>query len=382
MVNQNTQKAEKYIIDEISTKKLIIKVLSILILFAIISPFIKSYGKISLYNLAFPGRLRFPFGENSSLSYNLTLNNLDAMFASHIISGSQKEDDEFRVVVIGDSSIWGILLQPDQTLPAMINSELHECNGKKVKVFNIGYPTLSLTKDLMIMAYGMRYKPDLIIWPLTLESFPHDKQLTNPLIENNMKLLRFENEKYNLDLDLGDKLSTLEQYYQNTIIFKRKEMADVIRLQFLGMMWSATGIDQYYPADYQKAQTDLENSLEFHGYSTQDDLDNDLNFNLLGSMMKIAGNIPIVFINEPILISDGLNHEIRYNFYYPIWAYDHYRTQLSTYMIKNKLAYIDLWDVVPNDEYTNSAIHLTSEGEVIFSNKVVEYLNKTVCYGN
>ncbi len=40
-------------------------------------------GKISLYNHLFTGRLRFPFGENPAQSYNLSLFDLDAMFASH-----------------------------------------------------------------------------------------------------------------------------------------------------------------------------------------------------------------------------------------------------------------------------------------------------------
>ncbi|MCX6036693.1 MAG: hypothetical protein NTW99_02145 [Chloroflexi bacterium] len=42
-----------------------------------------SLGKLSFYNHLFAGRQRFPFGEDSSQSYNLSLFNLDAMFASH-----------------------------------------------------------------------------------------------------------------------------------------------------------------------------------------------------------------------------------------------------------------------------------------------------------
>ena len=64
-------------------------------------------GKVSLYNGLWPGRLRLPFGENPDQSYNLSLNNIDAMFASHQIAGTPKAPDEFRVVLIGDSSVWG-----------------------------------------------------------------------------------------------------------------------------------------------------------------------------------------------------------------------------------------------------------------------------------
>jgi hypothetical protein len=46
-------------------------------------------GKFSLYNSVFPGRERFPFGETRE-SYNLSLFDLDAMFASHVLAGPKK----------------------------------------------------------------------------------------------------------------------------------------------------------------------------------------------------------------------------------------------------------------------------------------------------
>src|SRR5215207_1252729 len=79
------------------------------------------FGKLSLYNSIFPGRERFPFGETRE-SYNLSLFNLDAMFASHLLNGSEKTPDEYRVLLIGDSSVWGTLLTPDQTLAGQLNT--------------------------------------------------------------------------------------------------------------------------------------------------------------------------------------------------------------------------------------------------------------------
>ena len=48
-----------------------------------------SPGKLTLYNSIFPGRERFPFGETRE-SYNLSLFDVDAMFASHVIDGAPK----------------------------------------------------------------------------------------------------------------------------------------------------------------------------------------------------------------------------------------------------------------------------------------------------
>ena len=79
-------------------------------------------GRISAYNLLFPGRPRFPFGEAPSVSYNLSLYDLDAMFASHVLSAGTKPANEYRVLLVGDSSVWGTLLRPQDTLAGQLNA--------------------------------------------------------------------------------------------------------------------------------------------------------------------------------------------------------------------------------------------------------------------
>ncbi len=78
-------------------------------------------GGLSLYNLLFPGRPRFPFGENIIEAHNLSIGDLDALFASHLLHGEAKAADEMRILVIGDSSIWGTLLHPEETLSSRWN---------------------------------------------------------------------------------------------------------------------------------------------------------------------------------------------------------------------------------------------------------------------
>jgi hypothetical protein len=90
-------------------------------------------------------------------------------------------------------------------------------------------------------------------------------------------------------------------------------------------LWAATGIDQVYPENYERAQTDLEANDDFHGLTSLQDT---LAFDVLDAGMSIAPNM--VLVNEPMLISDGHNSDIRYNFFYPRWAYDEYRCLQST----------------------------------------------------
>jgi hypothetical protein len=88
----------------------------------------------------------------------------------------------------------------------------------------------------------------------------------------------------------------------------------------------------------------------------------DLAFDVLEAGMKRPGEVPVLLVNEPMFISRGENSNIRYNFFYPRWAYDRYRRIMLNLASEHNWRYIDLWQAVSNDEFTNSAIHLTPAG--------------------
>src|SRR4030042_3073257 len=141
--------------NKFSLKKVIIKgVLLFLLLDLIFVPLtpLPTLGRISGYNFIFPGRVRLPYGENPEQAYNLSLYNLEAMFASHELASNAKPADEYRVLLIGDSSVWGYLLKPENTLSAYLNTANLKLNDEKyVRAYNLGYPTLSLAKDLLTL---------------------------------------------------------------------------------------------------------------------------------------------------------------------------------------------------------------------------------------
>jgi hypothetical protein len=336
-------------------------------------------GKVSLYNSIFPGRPRFPFGEDPALSYNLSLFNLDAMFASLSIAAEPKPANEYRVLVIGDSSSWGLLLRPEQTLAGQLESAgLYLC-GKAVRVYNLGYPTISLTKDLMVLDYAMRYQPDLILWPMTLEAFPIDSQLSSPIVANNTARVDTLITRYQLPFDPGDRMLVHPSFWDQTLIGQRRPLADLLRLQMYGILWSATGIDQYYPLDYQHAQTDLVSEVTYHGMKPAVLDESKLAFSVLKAGLRAAGKTPVLIVNEPILISSGKNSNLRYNFYYPRWAYDQWRQMMSQKATTQGWNYLDLWDLVPADQFTNSAIHVTPAGEGLLTRGVEQTILHQRC---
>jgi len=352
----------------VNTFRVLIKAGVLFALFNFMFIFVKgeSFGKFSLYNRVFPGRERFPFGETRE-AYNLSLFNLDAMFKSHVLSGTEKTQDEYRVILIGDSSVWGTLLTPEQTLAGQLNaSHVIACN-KNVRVYNLGYPTISLTKDLMILDQTMQYQPDMVIWLTTLEAFPKDKQLDSPIASNNADRIRNLISKYQLPIDANDPALVMLSKLDQSLVGQRRAVADLIRLQIYGALWASTGIDQVYPENYERAQIDLEASDEFHQLTS---LNNALALDVLQAGM--SANTNMLLVNEPMLISNGANNDIRYNFFYPRWAYDEYRQILAETANANNWIYLDLWDLVPMNEFTNSAIHLTPYGESLLASEIAE----------
>jgi len=318
-------------------------------------------GRLSIYNRLVPGRLRFPYSDQPELAYSLTLDNLEAMYAAHEISAGPRPADEYRVLLIGDSATWGFLLPPDQTLAAALNAQnLRLPDGRRLRAYNLGYPVMSVMKDLLILSIAVRYQPDLVVWPLTLESLPYDKQLYSPLLQHNAAAVRNLIEAYHLSLDPNAAELSPPAFWQRTLVGARRPLADLIRLQLYGPMWAATGIDQAIPSSYARPQADLPADESFHNLRPPHLTADDLAFEVLLAARSMLGETPLLLVNEPIFISQGKNSNIRYNYYYPRWAYDDYRRLLADLCAQNHWACLDLWNITPPEEFTNTAVHLSA----------------------
>jgi lysophospholipase L1-like esterase len=321
------------------------------------------YGKLSLYNVLFAGRLRLPYSDQPAQSYNVTITNLDAMFKSHILSGTPKTSEEYRVLLIGDSATWGYLLPPHQTLAAFLNqANLRTPQNQRMVFYNLGYPVMSLLKDTLLLERGLEYQPDLVLWFVTLESFPMQKQLYSPLLETNQAEVNRLISQLNLNQILPLKGTSPQSFWQRSLIGQRKPLADWLRFQLYGFLWTATGIDHDIPQNTPQKQIDLSPEVEFYGQQPPTLKREELAFAVIDAAYRLSHPIPIILINEPMFISSGLNSDLRYNFYYPRWAYDQYRELLATYCQEKQLTCFDLWNLISADDFTNTAIHMNPHG--------------------
>ena len=332
-------------------------------------------GRISAYNTLFPGRPRFPFGETPDLAYNFSLFNLEAMMASHELAGARKAPDEYRVLLLGDSSVWGTLLRPEETLAGYLNAGGYALSdGRRLRAFNLGYPSMSLTKDVMILARAREYQPDLIVWLMTLESFPRSQQLASPIVQQNAPAVRALITEAGLPIDPDDPNLIAPAGWERTLIGQRRNLADWLRLQLYGVPWAATGLDQFYPETYIPRADDLPEDVTYYGFQPPAFPDDALAFEVLAAGMRAAGQTPVWLVNEPMFVSGGKNSDIRYNFFYPKWAYATWHAQWLERVTREGWPYLDVWDAIAPGEFTNSAVHLTPRGSEQLAARLAQWI--------
>lgn len=326
-------------------------------------------SRITFYNVVIPGRERLPFSQNSDDAYSISVQRVEGMFASHVIQ-APKADDEFRVLLLGDSSVWGWLLAPDETLSACLNAQDYRTpDGRRIVVYNLGYPVLSAFKDMLILEEGMTHEPDAVVWIFTLQSLLDFEQLRHPITGNNPDRALDLIDTYDLDLDreqLGDEATILER----SIVGERRELADLLRHQIYGLAWWLTGIDHTNPIFYE-ARAD--NLLAEEGLlGAHDEQAMILAWDVVRGVQTMTNqaDVPLLLINGPIYRATGQNSDIRYNSYYPRWAYDDYRAQLGTRAEQEGWQVWDAWEAVPNDQFTDTPFHYTPSATCDFATQL------------
>lgn len=350
--------------------RLAVKALTLFVLmewlFAVYSP---PVGKLSIFNRLVPGRLRFNAERNSddpSSAGILVFDDLDAMFASHVISNGPKPADEYRIVLLGDSAVWGFEIPPQDILSEQINRlGFQTCDGRRVKAYNLAYPLPSNTRDLVTLEKALEFQPDLAVWLVTLKTFETTTAEKNLLIPQSERVLGLI-ERYRIKVD-AQRFLRPPSFWDKTISGSSVRIKKIALEQLYGLLWAATGFDVRVPdpAAAPPLSEDVEAAPAYKDFATPDQqaFINQLDFTPVAVAQKIAGSTPVLIVNEPIFRARGENSEARYNKYYPRWAYDTYRQALSDWILQNGLPYLDLWSAIPNNDFTGSPLHLNPAGE-------------------
>jgi len=352
--------------------------------FALINPPI---GKLTLYNHLFPGRLRFPYEQEPEFyfaGFNAPIyEDFDAMFGAHVVS-QRKPSNEYRVFLLGDSSTWGVTVQPGDMLSEQINQRgLKTCDGRDIRVYNLGYPLPFITRDLLIMDKALEYQPDMILWLVTLSTLEPKTAETYfilPHAEQYLKLAK----TYNLSSSEYSVPILKPAFFDGTIIQQRIRLKRIIFNQAMGVLWSATGIDNHEGLQEvgKSPSPDVGNDPTYDGLdaSESSSVFKNLKMDVVSAGYARAGNVPVILVNQPIFIANGLNSEVRYNSIYPRWVFDGYRQFILDWAGEQKQSYLDFWNILPPADFADQAFHRNANGEKHFAEQLIPDLQKLTCH--
>jgi hypothetical protein len=94
---------------------------------------------------------------------------------------ARSHPDELRAIVIGSSGVLGFPLLFDETFTARLNEYL-SAHGVAARVFNLGFLYPYELRDALVLRAALDYRPDLIVYAVTLADFPHQAPFPFPAI--------------------------------------------------------------------------------------------------------------------------------------------------------------------------------------------------------
>ncbi|HSB01158.1 MAG TPA: hypothetical protein VLE49_10940 [Anaerolineales bacterium] len=353
------------------------------LVFALVNP---PLGKITLYNSLIPGRLRFPYEDKASfytVGYSVPINeDFDAMFGAHVIS-RRKASNEFRLILLGDSATWGFGLAADEMLSEQINRlNIQTCDGRVVRAYNLAYPFSYLTRDLLLLDKAMEYQPDMVLWLVTLSTLEPKAAETNFIVPHWQRYGQLA-DTYDLKLTHFSQPIQEPPLWDRTIVGQRKRIKNLALLQTFGVLWAGTGIDNHESLRPEPGlpSPNVADNLDYEGRSPDrsSELLNSLLTNVLVTAYDVAGDVPVVLVNEPIFVASGKNHLVRYNGFYPRWVYDEYREFLLKWTDEHDHKLLDYWNAVPPEDFADAYFHRRLSGEKRFAELLAPEIKGLAC---
>jgi hypothetical protein len=81
-----------------------------------------------------------------------------------------------------------------------------------------------------------------------------------------------------------------------------------------------------------------------------------------GQQMAQEADVPLLIVNEPIYIGSGENSDVNYNSFYERALYDRFRAAMAKFTQQHNLPYLDLWNFLPPENFSNTSLHYNAEG--------------------
>jgi len=209
-------------------------------------------------------------------------------------------------------------------------------------------------------------------------------QRINPFLAANHERALKVMEAYDIPFERDEMLRSYEPgFYGKTLIAQRSDLARQIKLQMSGVIWAATGADSNpFSTGSGLLNREISDDPRYRGLKPPEDIQDMLLFDALTAGHDLANPIPVLVVNEPIFIADEEHAPVRYNAIYPRWVYDQYREYIAVQAGSADWNYLDLWNAVPPEYFSDTGFHLSAAGERFLVAQLNPAVQSTACTAN
>jgi len=209
------------------------------VVFAAVDP-MPQLSRASLYNRVFPGRDRLPFLGVEGV-FSPTTHDIDAMFASHKIAVPPTAD-EFRVVLVGDSTVRGAGMHATETYAGRLDAaRLRAPDGRRMRFYSLGNVNSSVLRDALVIEKALQFEPDLILWFVVMQTLNDKNLLGQELVRSNHAAVQRFADRHAVQID--GLSAPPETWFDRTIVGRRHRLKQIIALQLSGVMWTISGLE-------------------------------------------------------------------------------------------------------------------------------------------
>ncbi|MEP7289560.1 MAG: SGNH/GDSL hydrolase family protein [Chloroflexota bacterium] len=301
---------------------------------------------------------------------------IESLMGAHTLAYTTKANDEFRVLVLGESGIagWGL---PDQdTFSAQLTARNLKVHGKRLVAYNLAYPSPNVARDILILDAALSYQPDLIIWfitPAALDNAPSSIGTNSVFFDLNRDRLQRLTTTYALQAWFAARMDSVPTWRSWT----------AIRGQDTLPVWLNTLLYPFIAPDLGQTNRHLNNepipakARYTSGQVGFDPMPNETwRFLDMGKSMAQQVNAQLLLVNEPMLIGSGSNSDVNYNLQYERAFYEAYRQNLTAYAAEKSISFVDLWNVIPAASFTDTPLHANAAGYAALVDQITIPISK------
>lgn len=306
---------------------------------------------------------------------------VEALLNAHAVNYDAKSEDEYRVLLLGESGIAGWGLEDYETLSAQLTALGIEVGGRQVVAYNLAYPQPGAARDLVTLDAALAYDPDLVIWFITPAALNDEIDIVGA------NRVFFDLNRARLAALVDQYPDLLADWYEPRYAEPSSDMWlsqwVAIRDQELLPIWLNALLYPFIPPDLAVSDRRIgQEPVPDEALYTDDhpgfaEMPN-ATWNILRAacLRTEEEGVELLLVNEPMLVGSGGASDINYNVQYQRAMYDRYRDTLSAFSAEHGIGYVDLWNIVPASRFTDTPLHMDAQGQAILADAVAAILTE------